>query len=250
MEKDQISALIIESDTAAKEHLVRLLESYPFVSLLEIASDTDVALLKVIDMNPDVVFLECPVKGKTGKKIIGFIKSKLPKTTIVFVSKTTKYAAEAIHYEIYNYLLKPIVKVELGRILEKVRSHKQANLLKMIDEIIEKKQEDSRLKFNTSRGFTIINPNEIIFCKADGPYTELHFANKNNEVTSMFLSKIEKILLPYNFVRISRSIIVNKNYIRKVFPKTDTLLLLANGIEFEIKGSREPIKTLIKNDFE
>ncbi len=250
MEKDQISALIIESDAAAREHISKLLEQYPIVSIIEIAYDTDVALLKVIDMNPDVVLLEYPVKGKTGKKLIKFIQSKLPQTTIVFVSKSTKYAAEAIHQDVYSYLLKPVVKAELGRILKKVQPHRQANILTLIDEIIEKKQEDSRLRFSTSKGFTIINPVEIIYCKADGPYTELHFANKSKEMTFIFLSKIEKILLPYNFVRISRSIIVNKNYIRKVFPNKDTLILLAEGVEYEVKGSRIPMKALSKNDFE
>ncbi len=250
MGKDQIGALIIESDVAAQEHIVRLLGLCSIVSLIETAPDTDVALLKVIEMNPDIVFLEYPVKGETGKKIIKIIKSNLPKTTVVFVTKSKKYAVDAIRHEVYDYLLKPIVKAELGKILEKVQPGKQANMLALIDEIIEKKQEDSRLTFNTPKGFTIINPNEIMFCKADGPYTELHFINKSKELTNMFLSKIEKILNPYNFVRISRSMIVNKNYIRKVFPKTDTLILSVNGLEYEIKGSRLPMKALNRTDSE
>lgn len=250
MGKDQIGALIIESDLAAQEHLKNLLGFYPMVSLIETASDTDVALLKVIDINPDIIFLEYPVKGKTGKKIIKFIQTKLPNTTIVFVSKSKKYALDAIRYEVYNYLLKPLVKTELGKILDKVQPDKQANILNLIDEIIEKKQDDPRLKFSTAKGFTLINPNEILFCKAEGPYTELHFVNKNKELANMFLSKIEKILNPYNFLRISRSMVVNKNYIRKVFPNTDTLILSVDGLEYEIKGSRLQMKALNRTDFE
>lgn len=250
MGKDQIDALIIESDVAAQEHLKNLLGFYPMVSIIETASDTDVALLKVIDVNPDIIFLEYPVKGKTGKKIIKFIQTKLPNTTVVFVSKSKKYAVDAIRYEVYNYLLKPLVKTELGKILEKVQPDKQANLFNLIDEIIEKKQDDHRLKFTTAKGYTLINPNEILFCKAEGHYTELHFVNKNRELTNMFLSKIEQILNPFNFVRISRSTVVNKNYIRKVFPTTDTLILSVNGLEYEIKGSRLQMKALNRIDFE
>jgi DNA-binding LytR/AlgR family response regulator len=250
MGRDQISALIIESDAAAQEHLLTLLRFYPMVSLIETATNTDFALLKVIDINPDIVFLEYPVKGKTGKKIIKFIQTKLPKTAVVFASKSKRYALDAIRQEVYNYLLKPVEKAELGKIMEKVQPDKQSNVLNLIDEIIEKKQEDSRLKFTTAKGFTLINPNEILFCKAEGPYTELHFVNKNRELANMFLSKIEKILNPYNFVRISRSMVVNKNYIRKVFPTTDTLILSVNGLEYEIKGSRLQMKTLGKTDFE
>lgn len=250
MGKDQIGALIIESDVAAQEYLKNLLGYYPMVSIIETASDTDVALLKVIDINPDIVFLEYPLKGKTGKKIIKFIQTKLPNTIIVIISKTKRYAVDAIRQEVYNYLLKPVVRTELGKILEKIQPDKQANILNLIDEIIEKKQDDPRLKFSTAKGYTLINPNEILFCKAEGPYTELHFVNKSRELTNMFLSKIEQILNPFNFVRISRSIVVNKNYIRKVFSKSDTLILSVNGLEYEIKGSRTQMKTLVKTDLE
>ncbi|MDO8929574.1 MAG: LytTR family DNA-binding domain-containing protein [Bacteroidota bacterium] len=250
MGKDQIGALIIERDVTALEHLKNLLGFYPMVSFIETATDTDVALLKVIDINPDIVFLEYPVKGKTGKKIIKFIQTKLPNTSVVFVTKSKKYAVDAIGHEVYNYLLKPVVKTELVKILEKVQPDKQANILNLIDEIIEKKQDDHRLKFHTTKGYTLINPNEILFCKAEGHYTELHFVNKSRELTNMFLSKVEQILNPYNFLRISRSMVVNKNYIRKVFPTTDTLILSVNGLEYEIKGSRLQMKTLNRTDFE
>lgn len=250
MAKDQIDALIIESDLVSLEQLVSLLQSYPVISNIETASDTDAALLKVLDLNPELVFLEYPVRGKTGKKIIQFIQSKLPETTFVFVSKSTKYALDAIRYEVYNYLLKPILKVELDKIIGKIQPSKQTNFMTLIDEIVDKQQDDHRVQIATTRGFRIISPNEILFCKADGPYTEIHFTNKSKELAYMFLSKVEKSLVPYNFVRVSRSTIVNKTYIRKVYPNTDTLVLLAEGEEYDIKGSRLSIRALGRTENE
>lgn len=246
MEKDQVGILIIESDKIEQNQIAQSFQANPLVSFVEIAEDTDVALLKIIDLNPDLVLMEYPLKGKTGDGIIKFIQSKLPETTIVFISISKEYAAEAIRHKVYNYLLKPIVKTELGRILEKVQLRKQTNSLLRLNEIIENSKEKALMRFNTSKGFIIINPDEIIFCKADGSYTELHFTNKNIELTYLSLSKMEKILDFYNFMRISRSIIVNKNYIRKVYLTANKLVLSSNGEEYEIKGSRLQIRILRK----
>lgn len=246
MEKDQVGILIIESDKIEQNQIAQSFQANPLVSFVEIAEDTDVALLKIIDLNPDLVLMEYPLKGKTGDGIIKFIQSKLPETTIVFISISKEYAAEAIRHKVYNYLLKPIVKTELGRILEKVQLRKQTNSLLRLNEIIENSKEKALMRFNTSKGFIIINPDEIIFCKADGSYTELHFTNKNIELTYLSLSKMEKILDFYNFMRISRSIIVNKNYIRKVYLTANKLVLSSNGEEYEINGSRLQIRILRK----
>lgn len=250
MEKYQVGILIIESDTTERNQIAQLFQSNPLVSFVEIAEDTDDALLKIIELNPDLVLMEYPLKGKTANGIVKFIQSKLPDSVIVFISESEEYAAEAIRQEVYHYLLKPIVQSELKKILGKVRVQRQTGPLLRINKIIEDVQEETRLRFDTSRGFVIVNPDEIIFCKADGAYTELHYTNKRIELTYLSLSKMENIIVPYNFIRISRSTIINKKYIRKVYLRALKLVLSSNGEEYEIKGSRLQMRILRKIYFE
>lgn len=250
MEKDKIGVLIVESDEEARIQLAEALDVDLSVSFIEYAENTDDALLKVIESNPDIVFFEYPLVGKTGSGIIKFIQSKLPEMKIVFVSETTGYAVDAIHYEIYDYLLKPVTKTGVRLVLEKVRQRKQLNFESRINEIIEQKQEDKRLRLNTVKGFLIINSDDILYCKSDGSYTELHFTNKNMELTYMSLSKIEEILVRMNFFRISRSILVNRNYIRKVHRINCIFVLSANGTEHELKGSKTQVKVFAKTEIE
>lgn len=244
MNRNKVSILIIESETDELKDIVRILNTNSIESIIETAEDTDMALLKIIDLNPDLVLMEYPPKGKTGSGIIKFIYSKLPQTTIAFVSGIKDYAAEAIQHEVYDYLLKPVKKVEVERLIEKVLIKKNNSPQSRIKELIESKQPDTRLGFNTIKGYIIINPEEILYCKADSAFTEIHFANKGIELTFLFLSKVEEVLQPYNFVRISRSVIVNKNFIRKVYLKTNTVVLTSNGEEYEIQGSRLPVRAL------
>lgn len=244
MNRNQVSILIIESDTDKLQDIVRILDATSIDTMIETAEDTDVALLKIIDINPHLVLMQYPTTGKTGSGIIKFIQSKLPQTTIAFVCDSKDYAAEAIHHDVYDYLLKPVNKAEVIKLLEKVLLNKSNNPELRIMELIENKQPDIRLGFNTIKGYIIINPEEILYCKADGAFTEIHFINKSTELTFLFLSKVEEILQPYNFIRISRSVIVNKNFIRKVYLKTNTVVLTFNGNEYEIQGARLPVRAL------
>ena len=246
MNKNQISILIIESDTEGLNEIVRILNANSIYKSIETAEDTDAALIKIIEVNPDIVMIEYPPKGKTGTGIIKFIQSKIPQTTIAFLSLTKDHAADAIHHDIYDYLLKPVKKVEIERLLEKVLLKQSNDPESRIQELIDSKQPDVRLGFNTVKGYVIINPNEILYCKADGAFTEIHFINKTTELTFLFLSKVEEILDPFSFIRISRSVIVNRNFIRKVYLKTNTVVLTSNGEECEIQGSRQPVRALGK----
>jgi len=246
MEKEHFGILIIESDIIEQQHIAQIFKANTTEPSIEIAEDTDSALIKIIDMNPDIVLLEFPVKGKTGTGIIKFIHSNHPRTTIAFVSNSKKYAAEAIHFEVYDYLLKPVKKIEVKSLIEKVQFKKRSNTLSSVNDLIDKKQPETILRFNTIKGFIITSTDEILFCKADGAFTELHFTNKSMDLTFLYLSQIDEILNPYNFMRISRSIIINKNYIRKVNLKTYTLTLSSNGEECEIIGSRVLLRSLGK----
>lgn len=246
MGKGPMGILVVESDEEERQAIVGLLRTIAIGSKIDTAEDTDSAWLKIIDRSPDLVLVEYPVKGKTGAAMIKFIQSKLRQTTIAFVAGSKSYAAEAIRLEVYHYLLRPLKKTKVEQLLEKIQLQKSAHSLSGINELIENTQPKTRLGLNTLKGAILINPDEILYCKSDGATTELHFADKSREVTFLYLSQIEQILAPYHFRRIGRSIIVNKNYIRKVNLRSNTVTLTFKGEEREIPGSRASLRELGK----
>ncbi|HZL08889.1 MAG TPA: LytTR family DNA-binding domain-containing protein [Prolixibacteraceae bacterium] len=250
MMKHKICVLIIDSEPESLKHTQKLLQSNSLVSIVESAKDSDEAILKIINSNPDIVLLEYPVKGNAEKELIKYIQTKLTETTIVFVSMTKEYAANAIRYGVFNYLTKPISMEELELITQTVHQTKQTNIQTRINQIIEKTQEEIRLKFQTTRGYLIVDPQDIICCKADGFCTELCLTNNRIELIYMFLSKLDKILSAYNFLRVSRAYLVNRKYVRKVYPGKNTIILFSDGEEYEIKSSKSHMKKLSNFDTE
>ena len=250
MNSTKISILIIDSEQESMDQALELLQANPVVSDIKTAENTDQAILKIINSNPDIILFNYPSKGKAEKELIEFVKTKLPETTLVLVSETKEYAAFAIQNGIFKYLLKPIENSELLKIINTVHEDKQTNLQARVNQLIDGTPEETRLRLQTTKGYLMLNPDELIFCKAAGFYTELYLTSDRNELSSQFLSKFEEMLSPFNFIRVSRSHLINQRFIRKIYRSNNIIVLSANGKEYEIKGGRTHIRNLTKLDTE
>ncbi len=250
MNEYNLSVLLVESDLNSAKHFQELIVANPLISEIEIAADSDQALQKIINSSPDIIFMEYPLRGKTAGKLVKFIQANLSGTNVVFVSESKSHAAEAIRSEVFNFLLKPFELNEIEKFVTKFHALKKQKSKEIIGQIIEKTTEESRIRMQTSRGFLLINPEEIIYCKAESAFTEVHFTNDRVELSFLFLSKVEEILKPYTFMKVSRSYIINMSYLRKVFRDNNTIVLSVNGKEYEVKGSKQSIRVLSKIETE
>lgn len=246
----KLNALIVESNQESGKNLEELILSFPDISLVKRVANSEEALLTILNYTPDIIFLEFPAPGKSGKQLIRFIKAQLPSTIIILISSSKEYASDAIHHEIFNYLLKPVTPEELKKVIHKALTHRQSNLQNRINQLLNQTPEETKLRFQTVRGYVFVDPDEIIYCKADGPYTEFIPTNGQTFSCPISLTKIEQILSPLNFLRISRSNLINMRYLRKIFKDSNSVSLSVDGKEYLVKGSRSQIRNLLKSDNE
>ncbi len=230
--------------------MINLLKSDSQISLVESASDSDEALMKIINFTPDLILLEYPVVGKTGNDFIGFVKTRFEDATMVFVSKNKDYAAEAIRHEIFNYVLKPVSTKKLKAVVEKVIIAKQTSMQTIINQVIAKTSDETKFRFQTPRGYVFAEPDEIIYCRAEGYYSEFILTGERILLCMITLKKLEKVLNQFNFVRVGRSNLINPKYLRKIYRESNLLILFAEGKEYEVKGAKPGIRNLINSDNE
>jgi DNA-binding LytR/AlgR family response regulator len=100
-----------------------------------------------------------------------------------------------------------------------------------------------RLKLNTRTGFMVIDPRDIVCCIADGNYTEIVMLNDRKEIVSSNLGSIEKELDGDHFFRISRSALVNLNYLTHVENKNSRCRLQSESV-IELKVARNRLGKL------
>lgn len=105
------------------------------------------------------------------------------------------------------------------------------------------------LKITTNSEIVRIPTNEIVFIKGDGNYSDIHLCNgKEENVMCQLHDMMDKlsILDDSPFYRVGKSFIVNKNFIFKVNPGLQKLLLSNSILErdIQLKISKEALKSL------
>lgn len=243
--KDQkISILVIDNNQKSSEETIKRLQSNPLISAVELADNTDLGLRKIISNTPDVILFDYPSSGNSEKELIELVKTKLPETTLVIISTTKENAAFAIQNGIFNYLLRPFNQEEFDGVINVAYQSKQNHILARINQIIDKAPEEIRYRLQTTKGYFMLNPEELIFCKASGFYTELYLVRDRVELSSQYLMKFEEILSQFNFVRVSRSLLINQKFIRKINKADNTIILWCAGKEYKIKAAKSQIRKL------
>jgi len=87
------------------------------------AADGESACALVDSVNPDVALLDMRMPGLDGKELIRYFSSKFPNMIVIIISGYSdfEYTREAIRFQVFDYLLKPVKETELRSLLEKAR---------------------------------------------------------------------------------------------------------------------------------
>jgi len=105
------------------------------------------------------------------------------------------------------------------------------------------------LKISTSTELVRVQTEDIVFVQADGNYSDVYLFNgKPHKMTFKlhFFDEVFQKLKNNVFVRVGKSLIVNKNYIYVINLTSQELLLSGNRLkgEFKLKASKEALKDL------
>ena len=110
-------AIIIDDERLARKELNNLLENYPEIEIVDQAVNADEALEKIIQLDPELIFLDIQMPGKTGFELLEELE-KVPK--VIFTTAYDEFAIKAFDVNALDYLLKPIQEERLKDAITKV----------------------------------------------------------------------------------------------------------------------------------
>lgn len=211
--------LIVDDENSGRTTLRLLLEKefWAHIKTIEYAQSFEEAAEKLKMSNYHVIFLDINLKGISAFDLISFIP---PASKIVFVTAYPEFVFKALRNRAFDYLLKPVKEEELRDCLQRI-----------LKDLAEETQK-YRLHIK-ERGLTrILNLNEILYIKGNGPYSTF-YVHKDNYTTARTL----KSILPElgeDFVRVHKSYVVNRYYIKgynkeKLFLHNETCLPISRS---------------------
>ncbi len=206
--RSSITAIIVDDELYSREELKYLLKEYPFFRIVDEAESGDAALLKALQLQPDVVFLDVEMPRMNGmtaaKALVELKKSPL----IVFTTAYPQFAAEAFRYHAIDYLLKPYDEEQLQETVARIMNA----LVGTPD-----KHFAGKLAIEWDGDISYVEPKDILYMYRDDKLTKLILKNGELE-TKMALKELENRLLAYHFFRFHKSFLVNLEYVTRLTP--------------------------------
>ena len=226
-----IRAIIIDDERLARNELKKLLLDFPEIEVIAEAANAAEGVEKIDSLNPDLIFLDIQMPGKTGFDMLAELE-RAP--NVIFTTAYDEYALKAFEVNALDYLLKPVEPKRLADALQKLQVEEDKEPIS-----------DHTISVNRS----ILNEHDQVFVKdgercwfvklsdirlfeSVGNYAKVYFG-PNKPLILKSLNALEERLDEKVFFRANRKHIVNLRLIEKIEPYFNGGLLL------EMKGGEK-----------
>jgi two-component system LytT family response regulator len=108
-----ITTIIVDNEIQSISSLESLLSVYPRIRIVKKLTDSTKAVPIIIEIKPDLLFLDIQMPGKSGFEIVSELLLEDYKPDFIFVTGFDKHAIEAIRFTAFDFLLKPVNQEEL-----------------------------------------------------------------------------------------------------------------------------------------
>ncbi len=246
MNQEALRILIVDDEPEARELLKFILQEREGLKVCGLARNVDEAIELFEAEKPDLVFLDIQMPGKDGFHFIEYVRQSGQNPGIVFVTAFEHYAIQAIRKSVFDYIMKPVRQENLFAAIERFQGdrgkERNTELTDLLNQLRENKV--GKIKLNTRSGYVLLHPGEVVYCQADGNYTEIQLEGGNREIITQNLSSIEVLLGGGSFFRAGRSYLINLKYLARVERKSTTCILEHGGQFTSLKIPAHKIKLL------
>src|SRR6218665_890242 len=112
-------AIIIDDERLARAELKKLLQEFPEIEVIDEAANADEGIQKIDSLQPDLIFLDIQMPGKTGFDML----SQLERTPqVIFTTAYDEFALKAFEVNALDYLLKPVEPKRLADAIHKLHT--------------------------------------------------------------------------------------------------------------------------------
>ena len=235
----KLRVLIVDDEPLARERVAAFLANEPDVAVVGEARNGPEALASIRQLRPDLAFLDVQMPGAGGLDVLRDLRPEERPVTI-FVTAYDKYAVDAFEMRAIDYLLKPLKPARFKDALERARgllnqggAETQTRLNTFLAEATE--QFLTRISVRRNGTVSFVPVREITHIEASGNYLTLH-AGKETHTLRLTLTALEADLNPRQFIRISRSALVNVNAIKEIQPTAegDHVMNLRSGASLPV----------------
>ncbi len=206
-------ALIVDDERLARKELIKLLEDHPSVEVIGEAANAEEANQLVNELNPDVLFLDIQMPGKTGFELLEML-DYVP--LVVFTTAYDEFAIKAFEVNALDYLMKPIQAERLAETASKLSDKIKAKTVSSQSGDKKLGLDDQVFVKDGDRCWFVGLSNIRLF-ESDGNYIKVYF-DSNRPMIHKSLNALDEKLDERAFFRASRKHIINLSWVESIEP--------------------------------
>ena len=232
-----IKAIIVDDELTAIRSLKWEVEKFcGDIEIIESFTNPIEAISAINYLKPDCIFLDIEMPEMDGFQLLSKLEHK--NFSLIFTTAFDNYAIRAFKANAIDYLLKPVDTDDLLAAVSKVKTDKEKStsgidIEKILQSILPKKG-PKKVPLDFSGKTVFVNSEDIMYCKANGNYSELHFEEQKKETLSKKLKEVEALIQNDNFFRVHKSYLVNVNFIKEFVRNNGNYLVLENEITIPV----------------
>ena len=232
-----ISAIIIDDEPAAIQILQIELERIGNIKVVKTITDPSGAIETIANIKPDLVFLDVQMPNKNGIDILKEIADQGLECYVVMVTAFTDFMLDAFRNAAFDYLLKP---VDIEQLKDVIRRYTEKKTKETVTEKVNTllKNITQKVRIPSTYETYYFDPGQIFYFQADRKYTDIYLVNGKKITSSLNLGAVEELLPAGTFERISKSYIINFDYLNKVNRSKKTCTVSCSDVEIDLPYSK------------
>ncbi len=234
-----MKAIIVDDERLARNELRRLLAEFTEVEIVDEAANVDEGVEKIRQHDPDVVFLDIQMPGKTGFDLLEEL-DRSPR--VIFTTAYDEYAIKAFEFNALDYLLKPIEPARLAEAIKKIKGEKKEDEELELKLVSKSLKADDQVFVKDGDRCWFVKLEEVRLFESEGNYVRLFFRDQKPLILKT-LNYLDERLDGRTFFRANRKHIINLKYIENIEPWLNGGLLvkMKDGKKVEV-SRRQSIK--------
>ena len=222
-----MKTIVIEDEGAARRRLENIVSRHPGLTITGSASSGNEAIKLINASQADLLLMDIQLKDMTAFEVLSEIEQDFS-GKIIFITAYSQFAVKAFEVFAIDYVLKPFtedrVYAAIGRTLKKAKKTDQEMYA-----ILESLHFPNKICIPEGRRSHLFDKDQIEWILAKGYHCEVYTVEGDKQLIRILLKNIHQ-LLPDNFIRVSRSVVLNKNHVSSYKEdKTDTSFTLKSG---------------------
>ena len=246
-----IRAVVIDDEQPARQELCFLIEQLDDLEVVGQADNGIDAMQVIREQEPDLVFLDIQMPGRTGFEVARELVLRAVDTCLVFVTAYDQYAINAFEVNAVDYLLKPVESARLAQTIERVRFRLTTDrdgamtdtlVNKVLDQLNQDRPNQTQLALKVDERFQLIPSDDVIFASLSNDVITVVAGSLIGTSNFRTLDELQSKLDPEVFWRVHRSHLVNIYKVKEIVPWLSRNYLLKmkdlNGTEIPVSRAQ------------